>query len=230
MLSPELVFHLQLTSWFPNFYLHIFSPFEKKKKNCKEHFFAGRKLLLNICDWGHFYLLVWRLSYFANLFLAAEPELFFWIKKKKSPLLQFLEMSLPVNDILFPPLKWLLHDHSVGQGWDGFKNTFQICINAIYFLPGSLSKAAFGFNHISSRHALDHKKTGLGSIQQRSQDLSKHKSWLSHSVTSGMLVPKDQPLDCDSTRMFTLVQSIPDPPGELSFSTTRAETEALHKS
>lgn len=114
-------------------------------------------------------------------------------------------MSLPVNVILFPPLKWLLHDHIVGQGWDGFKNTFQICINAIYYLPGSLSKAAVGYHHISSRHAIDHKKSGLGSIQQWSQDLSKHKSWLSHSVTAGMLVPKDQPLDCDSTRMFTLV-------------------------
>lgn len=46
------------------------------------------------------------------------------------------------------------------------------------------------------------------------------------SVTSGMLVPKDQPLGCDSTGMFSLVQSLLCPPGELSFSTKRAETGA----
>lgn len=48
-------------------------------------------------------------------------------------------------------------------------------------------------------------------------------------VTAGMLVPKDQPLECDKTGIFTLVQSILCPAGELSFSMERAETGASHK-
>lgn len=131
-------------------------------------------------------------------------------------------MSLPVNGISSLEKAAARSQCRTGMGWvqKYFKKMHQCHLEAS-------AKQQWDLIFLADMHLTT--KNQVQTALSRGAKISATVKVELTSVTAGMLVPKDRPLECDSTGMLTLAQSILCPPGELSFSTKRAETGAWHK-